>query len=274
VGPIGKFVYRACISEATARKVGNVHRFADFDNLTYLDFVLSAGAIAPILDSAREYALGEVILQSIEATRSVVATNTNLGIVLLLAPLSQVPPEVSLREGVRAILNSTTIADSVHTYAAIRKAIPGGLGAVDSQDIADAPTLALRDVMALSAEYDRIGRQYATDFTEIFEIGVPAFMRAWEQCRRLESAIIGCQLVWLASGGDSLIARKRGVDVSRQAQTQAAQVLAGELSLEAFDTWLRADGHARNPGTTADLVTASLFVAWREGLLPAGPLAW
>ena len=35
-----------------------------------------------------------------------------------------------------------------------------------------------------------------------------------------------------------------------------------------FDAWLRADGHRRNPGTTADLIAASLFAAFRDGILP------
>jgi triphosphoribosyl-dephospho-CoA synthetase len=37
--------------------------------------------------------------------------------------------------------------------------------------------------------------------------------------------------------------------------------------VRALDADLRGDGNARNPGTTADLVTAVLFVALLEGLL-------
>jgi triphosphoribosyl-dephospho-CoA synthase len=55
----------------------------------------------------------------------------------------------------------------------------------------------------------------------------------------------------------------------------AAEVLAaggvrseeGRAALQAFDASLRRDGNALNPGTTADLVTAVLFVALLEGLL-------
>src|ERR1700723_2922340 len=76
----------ACIFEATARKAGNVHRFRDFDDLGYVDFLTSAAAIGPVFDDIRG-SLGKTILQAVKATRAVVATNTNLGIVLLLAPL-------------------------------------------------------------------------------------------------------------------------------------------------------------------------------------------
>src|SRR5438128_9084707 len=81
----------ACIWEATARKPGNVHRFRDFADTTYLDFVHSAIAIAPVLGSATERCLGATVLEAIRATRSLTRTNTNLGIVLLLAPLAAVP---------------------------------------------------------------------------------------------------------------------------------------------------------------------------------------
>src|SRR4051812_42861072 len=94
----------ACVLEATARKPGNVHRFADFDDLTHLDFLLSAAAIAPVMDEAPRRRVGETVLTAIQATRRVTTTNTNLGIVLLLAPLASVPPLEDLRAGVERVL--------------------------------------------------------------------------------------------------------------------------------------------------------------------------
>jgi triphosphoribosyl-dephospho-CoA synthase len=41
----------------------------------------------------------------------------------------------------------------------------------------------------------------------------------------------------------------------------------GRRALARFDASLRQDGNALNPGTTADLVTAVLFVALLEGVL-------
>ena len=40
--PVGLCAQLACVLEATARKPGNVHRFADFDDVSYLDFVTAA----------------------------------------------------------------------------------------------------------------------------------------------------------------------------------------------------------------------------------------
>src|SRR5262245_51946807 len=117
----------ACIWEATARKAGNVHRYADFADLTYLDFVLSAVAIGPVIDQAPRRSIGETVLAAVQATKAMARTNTNLGIVLLLAPLAKADL-ASWRESISAILQALTIADARRVYEAIRLARPGGLG--------------------------------------------------------------------------------------------------------------------------------------------------
>jgi RimK family alpha-L-glutamate ligase len=265
----------ACLWEATTRKAGNVHRAADFADVTYADFTLSAVLAAPELGRAADRPLGETVLAAVRATRAVVRTNTNLGIVLLLAPLAKVPAGVELRAGVADVLARTTIADSAAVFEAIRLAAPGGLGKAKDQDVNDAPTLPLRDVMALAADRDLVARQYATDFADVFDLGVPALLDGLTQFGRVEPAVQHCQLAWLAAHPDSLIARKRGPEVAAEASRRARAVVAaggvgtaaGRAAYDELDGWLRADGHARNPGTTADLVTACLFAALRDGLL-------
>jgi triphosphoribosyl-dephospho-CoA synthase len=262
----------ACSWEATARKAGNVHQSIDFDDVTYTDFVLSAEVAAPEIGRAASRPLGETILATIRATRAVVRTNTNLGIVLLLAPLAKVPYGHDLRAGVRDVLAHTTVEDSANVFAAIRLAAPGGLGAAKEQDVHSAPTLPLRDVMALAANRDLVARQYANDFADVFDLGFPALVEGLRRFGHVEPAVQHCQLSWLAAHPDSLITRKRGQEVAAEASRWAGEVLhrggvgtpEGRAAYDDFDRWLRADGHARNPGTTADLVTACLFAALRE----------
>jgi ribosomal protein S6--L-glutamate ligase len=268
----------SCLSatwEATARKAGNVHRERDFADVTYDDFVRSAQAAAPETGQATDRPLGETVLAAIRATRAVVRTNTNLGIVLLLVPLAKVPRGTNLRAGVRTVLANTTIEDAARVYEAIRLAAPGGLGSARDQDVSRSPTLPLRDVMALAADRDMVARQYANAFADVFELGVPALLDGFRRFGRVEPAIQHCQLVWLANHPDSLIVRKRGPEVAAEASRRAGTVLQcgsvgkpeGRSAYEDLDRWLRADGHARNPGTTADLVTACLFVALCERTL-------
>jgi triphosphoribosyl-dephospho-CoA synthase len=280
----------ACIWEATARKPGNVHRFADFADASYLDFLLSAAAIAPVLDAAQASPVGETILRAVQATRQVVRTNTNLGIILLLAPLAMAPEGEDLFQAVSRILHDLSLDDSKKAYQAIRLVAPAGLGQAEEQDIHGEPTLPLRAIMTLAADRDLVARQYTNDFSEVQKCGLPALLDGLERFGHLEDAIVLCHLTLLTSFPDSLIARKRGLAEAQEASRRAREVLQAGLAgrrnqpeaqakghpfarasgwcipiFAEFDTWLRAEGNARNPGSTADLVTACLFSALRLG---------
>lgn len=281
--PVALCAQLSCIWEATARKPGNVHRYKDYDDVTYLDFIMSAAAVAPVLDRAQRQRIGQTVLEGVEATREVVATNTNLGIVLLLAPLAAVPDGVDIRAGVERVLANLDVEDARRVYEAIRLARPGGLGGAPEQDVRNEPTISLREAMALAADRDLVARQYSNGFREVFEDGIPALERGLRESASVEGATITCHLELLARHPDTLIARKRNLAEAENASRWAKRVLdqgwphteAGWQSLAAFDAWLRAEDHSRNPGTTADLVTACLFIALREGriTLPS-PYPW
>ncbi len=274
---IGECATLACLWEATAAKPGNVHRGADFDDVSYLDFVLSAQAIGPVFDRAHELSVGQLVVQSIVATRRRVRTNTNLGMVLLLAPLAKAPHSADLPSGVAEVLRSLTRDDCHDVYEAIRLATPGSLGKVSEGDVHAAPPESLLAAMQLAAERDRVAWQYTHTFADIFDRVVPWLCAGRDQARPLQWRIVHAFVRLLAELGDSLIARKCGTEIAAQASSYAASVLrSGEPDSEAFqdaladlDFWLRADGHRRNPGTTADLIAAGLFVALRQGKLTA-----
>ncbi|MCA1685709.1 MAG: triphosphoribosyl-dephospho-CoA synthase [Planctomycetia bacterium] len=280
----GSLAQVACLLEATARKPGNVHRFLDFSDSHYLDFGLSALAIGPALDLARANGVGVAVLAAVRATRSVVATNTNLGMILLLAPLAAVLEGEPLASGVERVLASTTVDDARRVFEAIRLAKPGGLGSVPQQDLATEPTVTLRAAMGLAAARDSVARQYVNGFADVLDLAVPCLSDALARGRDLETAIVSAYLGALAALPDTLIARKRGSAESAEASQRAAEVLdagwpdrkEGRRRFEEFDRWLRADGHARNPGTTADLIASALFVALRAGLirLPIEKATW
>jgi triphosphoribosyl-dephospho-CoA synthase len=267
---IGLFVQLACIWEATACKPGNVTRFHDFDDVTYLDFLLSAAVIAPVMERACGRRIGETVLQAVQATRRVVRTNTNLGIILLLAPLAAVGNDI--RSEVHRILVGLDVEDSRLVYEAIRVAAPGGLGRVENQDVGTEPSLPLREVMALAADRDLIARQYTNDFAEVFGAASDALLAGLRRSGSLEEAIIEAHLHVMCDHPDTLIARKAGPEVAAEAARRAGEALhVGGDALAEFDAWLRADGRRRNPGTTADLITAGLFVLLRQGQIPLPP---
>ena len=122
--------HEACLAELEALKPGNVHRFANGHNMSVGDFEKSAAAAAPAI-GAPDLSVGERIEAAVEATREAVGQNTNLGIVLLAAPLAQAaldPSGHSLEDRLKEVLGSLTVEDACAAYRAIRLAEPGGLG--------------------------------------------------------------------------------------------------------------------------------------------------
>ncbi|MBM3820032.1 MAG: hypothetical protein FJW14_13580, partial [Acidimicrobiia bacterium] len=233
----------ACLLEASAPKPGNVCPGRHFKDLRYEDFLASAVAIAAPLAEAGSRPLGQTIRLAIEATARWTRTNSNLGIVLLLAPLARAAlrarhasplPQDRQAQGVvgathgspvidalRQILHETTVDDAREVYAAIRLAAPGGLGRAESQDVAAEPDATLIEAMRLAAHRDGIAREYATGFETTFTIGAPALTRARADGLAWDDAVVETFLALLAARPDTHIARRGGdalaADVSRRA---------------------------------------------------------
>jgi len=280
---IGLHAQTACIWEATARKPGNIHRFRDFDDANYVDFLVSAAAIAPILHASPDHSVGRTLLDAVRQTRNCVRSNTNLGILLLLAPLTKAAGGRNLREELPAVLDALTVEDAAAVFDAIRLANPGGLGRAPKQDVSAPPTLPLREVMALAADRDLIARQYANGFREVFDDGAPAVLAGIERTGSMEGAILYAHLHMMSRHPDTLIARKRGIGEAEESARRARAVLDagwpdGPVAWTAFaefDAWLRAEGRGRNPGATADLMAACLFVLLHERRITLPPpLPW
>ncbi len=281
---IDLFAEVACIWEVNARKVGNVYPGVSFRNTSAVDFLLSAAAIRNIFRFPGSSGTARLIEYAVRETRATVGQNTNLGIVLLLAPLVNAhETPLTFRDAIRAGLQRLDIADAKIVFEAIRLAKPGGLGDAPEQDVRNEPTVTLLEAMRLAADRDLVARQYANGFADVFDFGVPAFTEAFAQFGCVEAAIIDSQFRWLATYPDSLIARKNGIPVAEDVQRRAAEVLQlggiatpeGRAAGIALDKQLRSDGNKLNPGTTADLITACLFVALRENkVTPSTPFRW
>jgi triphosphoribosyl-dephospho-CoA synthase len=264
----------ACLLEVSAPKPGNVSPGRHFHDTRYEDFLASAVAIGPALAAAGDNPLGTTIRRAVEATLQWTRSNTNLGIVLLLAPLARAALRegASLRERLRTVLAETTVTDAGEVYAAIRRARPGGLGEAKAEDVAGAPTVSLRDAMELAAERDAIAREYVTDFALTFETGVPAVLAARREGLAWSDTVVEAYLALLDATPDTHIARKLGAAEAAAISLQARAVRAaggtrspeGRRALGLLDAELRDQRNRRNPGTTADLTCAALFVVILE----------
>jgi triphosphoribosyl-dephospho-CoA synthase len=260
----------------SAEKPGNITPRHDFHDTSYEDMLRSAIAVGPELGRAGERGVGETILAAVQASRRVAPSNTNLGIALLLAPLAKAAlAGGALRAGVGATLRALDVADARAAYAAIRGSGAGGLDERVEHDVRSQPTVGLREAMADASARDSIASEYVTDYALTFDTGVPALAAALGDGLAVREAIVELHLRLLDRAPDTLIARKRGASAAERVSAGARAVLAaggvrtegGRRTLREFDVSLRETGNALNPGTTADLVTATLFVALAEGML-------
>jgi triphosphoribosyl-dephospho-CoA synthase len=268
----------ACLAELQSLKPGNVHVFADGHGMTTRDFEASARASAPVL-AELDLPVGARIHKAIQSTHDAVGCNTNLGIVLLCAPLATAALSASdrdLRDRLRELLAGLDVADTEQAFAAIRLAEPGGLGESAEHDVRQPATVTLLAAMAAAAERDRIARQYVTDFHDVFELGIPRLALGLARWSDMRWAITAAYLGFLSAFADSHIVRKYGAARAEAVRYRAAQLDAELLSqaspaamtatLLSFDAELKAE--AVNPGTSADLTVASLFALRLETAAP------
>ncbi|MHC2066606.1 triphosphoribosyl-dephospho-CoA synthase [Bremerella sp. T1] len=269
---LGQFATLACTLEVCAPKPGNVHRSADFDDVTLQDFLASAIALGPVFDRANDLSLGEIVRESILATSRVTKTNTNLGMVLLLGPLAKASPAGPLQANATVVIEQSDTQDAAAIYEAIRLAKPGGMAKSSKHDVSgDAPSHIV-DAMQLAADRDMIAKQYTNGFAELFDAAVPLLTDSSHASLPLSHRIVHAHVSLMASHPDTLIARKNGQEMAEQSAVMARRVLdAGPpfeddylQQLSNLDFWLRCDGHKRNPGTTADMIAAGLFVCLRQ----------
>jgi triphosphoribosyl-dephospho-CoA synthase len=274
---VARAFHDACLAELDALKPGNVHRFGDDDaRMSVADFETSARVAAPAL-AAPGLSLGARIRRSVEATVGAVGHNTNLGIVLLTAPLAAAalePASGDLRERLATLLAGLSVADARETYAAIRCAKPGGLGRTPAHDVGGEPDVSLLEAMAAAEGRDRIAWNYTHDFADIFDLGLPRLKQAVADSGSLSFAATSVYLGLLATIPDTLIARKFGMAQALEVQEEAKAVEASlgshaseqvrNRDLMAFDQSLKARG--LNPGTSADLTVATLFAASLQAL--------
>lgn len=273
----------ACLLEVSAPKPGNVSPGRHFADAHFEDYLASAAAIGAPLAAAGSRPLGETILLAVESTSRWTRSNTNLGIVLLLAPLARAAltqpaspdgqDHAALRDALRQVLDDTTVDDARAVYAAIRLADPGGLGRAEEQDVIDEPTATLVDVMRLAAHRDGVAREYASAFEVTFESAVPALIAARADGLSWDDAIVETFLMLLAENQDTHVLRRAGAVMASEVSRLAGAALdeggvrseAGMRAIDDMDRQLRDSKNTSNPGTTADLTAAAVFVTLLSG---------
>jgi triphosphoribosyl-dephospho-CoA synthase len=288
----------ACELDVAVRKPGNVSRVSGGHGMRAALFSASARAsLEPLFRSGAR--VGERIEAAVAATWEAVGCNTNLGILLLCAPIAravelrpQAQDVAALRAAIETVLSDLDLDDARAAYRAIARANPGGLGDAPAEDVHGAATTTLRAAMALAAERDSIARQYRDGYADLFELGLSALSQglSWDLASMdlasvdtAVSAAVGAAvqrvyLAFLARLPDSHIVRKHGFAVAQtvmraaqawRARAEAGEPLDADPAYAAWDLELKAAG--LNPGTSADFTVATLLVAGLLRLPAARP---
>jgi triphosphoribosyl-dephospho-CoA synthase len=260
----------ACMLELQALKPGNVHIFADGHRMTIHHFIKSADVSAEIISQAN-LTVGERIFAAVQATHQSVGLNTNLGIILLSAPLIQARLQAdelqTFNKSLQQVLQDLTVNDATLAAQAIILANPAGLGSASQHDVHSPAQVSLLEMMRSAQHTDRIAWQYANAFLDILGFGVQRYDEAMSKWQNTAYATTALYLGFLTHQLDTHIIRKHGHRMAMTVMAEA-QALEAEYStienpkrmqkkLMDWDAALKV--RELNPGTSADLTVASLL---------------
>ena len=267
---VARAYVEACLAELDAPKPGNVHRFAPGHRMAVEDFVRSAEASAAAIAS-KEARVGTRVRAAVDATLKAVGQNTNLGIILLCAPLAAAAEarDAPLRPALARVLDGLDLSDAADVFSAIAAANPGGLGRAARHDVKAPPTVTLREAMAEAAGRDRIARQYDTAYEDVFALGLPALAAGRRQHADARWSTLAVYLTFLAALPDTHVARKFDAATAESVRREAADwrdafALARdpeEIADRLLDWDAALKSRGINPGTSADLTVATLFAS-------------
>jgi triphosphoribosyl-dephospho-CoA synthase len=244
-------------------KPGNVDRCHDYPE-THLEHFLASTIFArQALEEAAEGKgrIGEIIRHAVRDTNCHEGGNTHFGAFILLVPLlygKDIP-------GAIAAVSRTDTSDAVAFYKAFAMTAVK-VKASDELDVNDPHALTLirdremtlLDIMQHSAANDMVAREWVTGFSLV--------RRGADLLKQLgpgRQSIVDAFVTLLATEPDTFIIKKHGLDVARETMLRARDVLDGKQSIQQFDE----DCIQRdiNPGSIADIIIASIFIALGEG---------
>ncbi|MFD1588946.1 triphosphoribosyl-dephospho-CoA synthase [Halorientalis brevis] len=255
-------------------KPGNVDRAHEYDDLRFEHFVVGAVGARPGLRLAADgERLGRAFERAVAGMSRQSGGNTQFGALLALVPLVQAAATGDLtRERAGEIAAATTVDDAADFYRAFEHVSvavddpPDGLEPLDVRRGSGAVPalrerqLTLYDVMERSAEVDGIAREWTGEFERTFH--------AADRLLALDGSVADRAarvfLELLAAEQDTFVAIQHDRATAEEATERASAALEGDT-----DPWTLADEFVAedvNPGTTADLTAAALFVALERGL--------
>ncbi len=276
--------------EAAVPKPGNVNRYRDFRDLTLYHFLFAETAVTGVYYEAvktaellrkgmlepKEAGLGELIKRAVGASREAQDANPNFGIIVLSLPLiiglAMGRDMLDARKKAKLLIEESTVRDTMELYRAIRIANPKGIPSGVKYDVYSDDSfrelfqdgINLAKLAEMSCERELIFCEWLNEY----ELSYSTFGRLYELIKELplEETVVRAFVELLSTNIDTLIVRKAGLEEAKLVREKAGKVLAGELSLEEFDAFMRERGDLRNPGSLADVMAVSLSLLVLRGL--------
>ncbi|MBA2846017.1 triphosphoribosyl-dephospho-CoA synthase [Methanococcus maripaludis] len=267
----------ACCFEVGSFKPGNVHKNRDYDDIKYHHFISSGIAFGDVIHQAclEKNNIGNFIKKGVIESKKWSPTNANLGIIMLHMPIAIAASnldkfsESALKKETEKIIKNTTVQDAIDVYGAIEIALAfvnapengPDLKSKDAKDELIEKNLTLYDVFKISSTWDSISNEWTENFKISYK-GYNLIKEYYEKYNNINIAVTKTFINLLSNYPDTLIARKKGIDVSKMVSEKAKEVLNNfnEESVLEFDKFLSKEGNKLNPGTTADLIASSLLI--------------
>ena len=289
---IAKLAQIASVLEVSGYpKPGNVHRTRNYNDMVFEDFIISGVVIGTTMEEAALHSksiddlsdanLGKYIFDAVSETDKWIANNTNLGIMMMCVPIAaaaSISDDFSqIQENVGRLMDATTVEDAVNLYDAISLADAGGMGDQEEFDVMSekakdelrANNQTMYDVLKISAGWDRLALELTSKMPVSFGIGYPTFSKFIDNCDDVDAinkATVLTFMTLLSEIPDTLISRKYGDEVAEEVSKKAKELLEFKDSDDFVDRLLEFDDYLYenkyNPGTTADLTAASIFISY------------
>lgn len=260
---------------SSSPKPGNVDRCHDFSDIGFHHFLTSAVSAYPVFRKAAEVGTGagSLILEAVTAWQTWnLSSNTHFGSLVLMIPLAMAGGRPGqLHKELESILDQSSQEDALNFYRAFSLA---GARVVDVESFSLSDRKweeklkesgkSLLDLMKLSAGHDLIAREWSTFYQRSFSLSEK--LTTLVRDMGLNEGVVRTYLEALAEVPDSLVQAKFGLEEAREVSRLAGEALRDPTLKKA--SLLDQDLLQRdiNPGSTADLIAASLFIALLRGL--------
>ncbi len=280
---IARCAQLAMILEVSATpKPGNIDRDHNYSDTRFEHFLGSAVGVYPILENAArsDSGVGEFIRESVsESCKWQRGGNTHFGAFILLIPLVMAGGrcEISacLKQQVQLVVRETKVEDAIEFYRAFSQCRVK-VKPVEELDLSDSGSiekimqknLTLFNMMEIAAGYDIIAQEWVNCFDKTFECASSIQQRIGKH--GINDAVVLTFMELLSRNIDTFIRTKFDINKAEEVLMRAKRIFQKDDTdeimneIRTFDEELLNEGV--NPGSTADIIIAGLFVSLVEGM--------